>query len=253
VPVSSTQISALLAELKELRESCLAMEQEFGASIAEACPESHRSVRNLLDYLALRNHDLRDLQSRLAALGLSSLGRSESSTLAGLEAVIAILESLAGEERSVPSSHGARVAFKTGSATLARNADHLLGPAPKGRGVRIMVTMPSEAAQSYELVKRLVEAGMDVMRVNCAHDSEREWESMITHLRRANQESGKHCRVLMDLAGPKLRTGPIRRGYHVVRWRAGDVGRHALLVGSRGGRLSRGCHSDACEGFAIPL
>ena len=40
-----------------------------------------------------------------------------------------------------------------------------------------MVTMPSEAAQSYELVKGLVEAGMDVMRVNCAHDSEREWEA----------------------------------------------------------------------------
>ena len=96
VPTTSTHISGLLAELKELRESCLAMEQEFGASIAEACPQSRRSVENFLHYLALRKHDLRDLQSRLAALGLSSLGRSESSVLAGLEAVIAILESLAG-------------------------------------------------------------------------------------------------------------------------------------------------------------
>src|ERR1700683_4390214 len=103
VRANSSQMSRLLAELKELRESCLAMEQEFGASIAEACPQSRRSVQNLLDYLALRKHDLRDMQSRLAALGLSSLGRSESSTLAGIEAVTAILESLAGEQPSVLS------------------------------------------------------------------------------------------------------------------------------------------------------
>ena len=93
-----------------------------------------------------------------------------------------------------------------------------------------MVTMPSEAAESYELVKGLVEAGMDVMRVNCAHDSEREWESMIAHMRRANQESGKHCKAQIDLAGPKLRTGPIHRGYHVVRWRAAKDARGAVIT-----------------------
>jgi len=234
VPATSPQIGRLLAELKELRESCLAMEQEFGTSIAEACPQSRRSVQNLLDYLALRRHDLRDLQSRLAALGLSSLGRSESSTLAGLEAVIAILESLAGEQRSDTSAHAASVAtFKTGPATLSKNADDLLGPVPKGRAVRVMVTMPSEAAQSYELVKGLVEAGMDVMRVNCAHDTEHEWECMIAHMRRANQESGRHCKAQMDLAGPKLRTGPIHRGYHVVRWRIGKDARGAVVTPAR--------------------
>ncbi len=215
------------------------MQEEFGASIAEACPESRRSVQNFLHYLALRKHDLRDLQARLAALGISSLGRSESSVMAGLEAVIAILESLAGEQCFDPSRQGSWVDFTTGPAVLAAQADHLLGPVPTGRGVRIMVTMPSEAAKSYELVKGLVDAGMDVMRVNCAHDSELEWERMIAHMRHANQDSGKHCKVEMDLAGPKLRTGPIRRGHHVVRWRVerdtrGTVitpARIALLVG----------------------
>lgn len=218
------------------------MEQEFGASIAEACPQSRRSVENFLHYLALRKQDLRDLQSRLAALGLSSLGRSESSVLAGLEAVIAILESLAGacfdSPRQSPS-----VDFTSGPAALTEQADHLLGPAPVGRAVRIMVTMPSEAAQSYELVKNLVEAGMDVMRVNCAHDSEIEWERMIAHMHRANQESGKHCRVVMDLAGPKLRTGPIHRGHHVVRWRVGKDTRGDVIAPARIALVAR--HYDA--------
>jgi pyruvate kinase len=219
----SQQISSLLSELRELHESCLAMEREFRTSVAEACPQSRHSVQNLLHYLALRKHDLRELQVRLAGLGLSSLGRSESSTLAGIESVIAILETLAAE-RSEHLQNEPRVqhegrAFKSGSAILAAHADHLLGVAPKGREVRIMVTMPTEAAESYELVKSLVETGMDVMRVNCAHDSEREWEAMIANAHRANGETGKHCKVLMDLAGPKLRTGPIRQGHHVVRWK----------------------------------
>jgi len=245
VLATSPQISSLLAELKELRESCLAMEQEFGASIAEACPQSRRSVQNLLHYLALRKHDLRELQSRLAARGLSSLGRNESSALAGVKAVIAILESLSGEQCSDPSPLAACVDFKTGPEILAEQADHLLGPVPKGRAVRVMVTMPSEAAQSYELVKGLVEAGMDVMRVNCAHDSECEWERMIAHMRRANQEARKHCKALMDLAGPKLRTGPIRRGHHVVRWRVAKNARGDVITPARIALVCKGAGSGS--------
>lgn len=240
VPATLTQIGSLLGELKELREFCLAMEKEFGDSIAEACPESQASVRNLLDYLALRKHDLRDLQSRLAALGLSSLGRIESGVLAGLDAVIAILESLAAARGFEPSPDTGGIAFKTGPALLAEHAEHLLGPKPKGRAVRIMVTMPSEAAESYELVKDLIGAGMDVMRVNCAHDSAREWEAMIGHMRRANEESGKHCKALMDLAGPKLRTGPIHEGSHVARWRVPRNVRGCVITPARIALVGRG-------------
>jgi len=42
---------------------------------------------------------------------------------------------------------------------------------------------------------------------------------MIDNLRRAEREVGRPCRVLMDLCGPKLRTGPIRPAEGVVKWR----------------------------------
>jgi pyruvate kinase len=216
--------------MEQLRESCLELEREFEASIAEACPESRCGVRNLLHYLALRKHDLRDLQTRLTALGLSSLGRAESNVLAGVDAVIAVLRALTGEQPFVPPAPSNPFESTTGSSVLAAHADLLLGPAPKGRAVRIMVTMPSEAAQRPDLIRELVGAGMEVMRVNCAHDSAREWEAMIAHMRRANLELGKNCKVLMDLAGPKLRTGPIHRGSHLVRWRAGKNGRGDIIA-----------------------
>ena len=129
---------------------------------------------------------------------------------------------------------------------LAEHANDLLGPIPKGRASRIMVTMPSEAARSYDLVKGLVDAGMDVMRVNCAHDGEHEWEFMIAHMRRANQESGKHCKVLMDLGGPKLRTGPIQQGHHVVRWRVVKDARGAIVAPARISLVSRHASFGIC-------
>jgi pyruvate kinase len=82
-----------------------------------------------------------------------------------------------------------------------------------------MVTMPSEAAKDYELVRALVAQGMDVMRVNCAHDNPVAWAAMIGNLRRAETELGRTCQVQMDLAGPKLRTGEIESGPQVFKWR----------------------------------
>jgi pyruvate kinase len=177
-----------------------------------------QSARNLLHYLALRRRDLRPLQRRLAALGLSSLGRAESHVLATVDAILEVLHRLAGGTwRSPPEETG--VDFAGGQRLLAEHTDALLGAATPGRGVRIMVTMPSEAADDYTLVHDLLEQGMECMRINCAHDDASTWARMIEHLRRAEQSLGRPCRVMMDLAGPKLRTGPLEPGPAVVRVR----------------------------------
>jgi pyruvate kinase len=213
---------AVLADLERIRHACLSEEKAFASSIDDACVQSKESMRNLLHYLALRRHDLRELQPKLASMGLSSLGRTESSTLAGLDAVIAALEVLSGTVLGCIPQNGD---FETGPARLRKNAEHLLGPVPKGRAVRIMVTMPTEAAYSCEFTKNLIAAGTDVVRINCAHDSREEWGRMVENVQNANRELGRTCKILMDLAGPKLLTGTLSHGYHVIRWRISkDVG-----------------------------
>ena len=97
-----------------------------------------------------------------------------------------------------------------GEVLLAAHTDGLFGPAPEGRTVRIMVTMPGEAAADYVLIRDLIGAGMDCMRINCAHDDATTWGRIIEHLRRANGELRRECRVTMDIGGPKLRTGALR-------------------------------------------
>ena len=156
---------------------------------------------------------------RLAKAGLSSLGRAESHVLSAVDAVLSVLHQAVGRPWHPTEPHGLHVDLEAGQQLLAAHTQALLGAIPPERGVAIMVTMPSEAAQDYNLVHHLLEHGMDCMRVNCAHDSEPEWARMFDHLRRAERATHRTCRVLMDLAGPKLRTGPLEPGPAVIKFK----------------------------------
>ena len=180
-------------------------------------PEGHRvSARNLVHYLALRKRDLRLLQDQLAALGLSSLGRSESHPLANVQAVLDLVRQLGA---AAPNGTHTTSGLADGRALLETHTRELLGPAPDGREVRIMVTMPGEAADDVNLVRDLLMSGMNCLRINTAHDGVDAWDRMLDNLERATRSTGQSCRILMDLSGPKLRTGSIEAGPRVIHWR----------------------------------
>ncbi|MCA9014283.1 MAG: hypothetical protein KDA77_03020 [Planctomycetaceae bacterium] len=209
----------VLKELDSIRSE-MVIEAERSRSLLEKVhPCYQESARNLLHYLALRHHDIRPLQLRLAALGLSSLGRAESHVMATVDTVREVLQRLVGHAVEASASEPADINFATGERLLVEHTETLLGPASAGRWVRIMVTMPSEAADDYHLVHDLLQQGMDCMRINCAHDDAATWSRMIENLRRAERALGKTCRVIMDLAGPKLRTGPLEPGPAVIKIR----------------------------------
>jgi len=212
-------IEGVLRELTAIRADMVAQTAMPEQRLDEVHANYRESARNLLRYLALRRHDLRPLQFRLAALGLSSLGRAESHVLATVDAVLEVLHRLSDRHWQPPAPEEKGVDFSNGQRLLAEHTDALLGPATPGRGVRIMVTMPSEAGDDYTLVHDLLDEGMDCMRINCAHDDVTTWLRMIEHVRRAERSLGRSCRVMMDLSGPKLRTGPIEPGPAVVRIR----------------------------------
>jgi pyruvate kinase len=68
----------------------------------------------------------------------------------------------------------------------------------------------------------LAELGVEAVRINCAHDSEDAWAGMIGNVRRAAEKTGRRMKVLMDLAGPKIRTGDIRKLKGLKRLTVGD-------------------------------
>jgi len=226
-PNDSSEPKELLRQLASLRSEMLDLEASGQTEFAGVHANHRSSAANLLHYLALRRHDIRQLQGQLAALGLSSLGRTEPHVISAVYAVMNALHRLAGLHENGEGQSGAAPDIGAGAVLLDNNTQALLGPAPRGRSVRIMVTMPSEAATDYNLVRDLVLHGMDCMRINCAHDGPEAWLAMIRNLRRAEKETSKLCKVAMDVAGPKLRTGPVEAGSAVVKFkpRRDDLGR----------------------------
>jgi pyruvate kinase len=208
----------LLPKVEEIHRRALELERARSVEIDAVASEDRPSAENLVHYLALRQNDLRPLQEELTALGLSSLARIEAHTLATVEAVLAALHAIVGAAAE-PTGRRSAVSSQGGPAILQTNARRLLGLAAGKRSCRIMVTMPSEAARDGQLVMDLLEAGMDVMRINCAHDDLEAWVAMVRHLRRAERQLGRSCRVYADLAGPKLRTGPLAPAGQVVKLR----------------------------------
>ena len=210
----------LLAEIDRLLEAIQAGASARRASWPRVGKEFEASANNLAAYLALRQQDLRPLQDSLMVLGLSSLGRIESRVLPALHAVRASLAAIAGEKPGErPDAHS----FFEGQERLARRTQALLGPRRGGRPVGLLVTCPTEAADDPRFMVALAEHGVEAIRINCAHDDPPTWQRMIDHAKSAEAATGHRLRVMMDLAGPKIRTGKVahaKGARHVVR---GDV------------------------------
>ncbi len=163
------------------------------------------SALNLAYYLALRREDLRQLQLALMPWGLSSLGRIEGRVLPNLDAAIATLGAICRQDPALLPQRPSLEAFFDGDRLLKQHTEEVFGQRVNHRQVRIMVTLPTEAAENYESIRELVRRGTDCIRINCAHDTPEHWSAMIEHLRHAEIETERVCKVLMDIAGPKPR------------------------------------------------
>jgi pyruvate kinase len=214
--------------LRQLREERLKLRREVlleqneiidGWSLGPTDKSFLPSVRNLAAYIALRRRDIRKIQGSFASLGLSSLGRSEPYVLTSIDAVLQALRLMEGIAIAPERIQKITSSIESRMILLESRTERLLGPMPRGRWARIMVTMSTEAAGSDALVRELLERGTDCARINCCHDSPDRWKAIISHINKAKGKVGRPCKILMDLAGPRIRTGPVSSNPGVLRVR----------------------------------
>ncbi|MEU8027068.1 pyruvate kinase [Streptomyces sp. NPDC049099] len=79
------------------------------------------------------------------------------------------------------------------------------------RRAKIVCTL-GPATDSYDQIKALVEAGMDVARFNLSHGTHVEHEERYQRVRKAADETGRSVGILADLQGPKIRLGRFAEG-----------------------------------------
>lgn len=203
-----TPRSQLLAQFRKKRARIVTDSKAIWRAweVSEMRETFRPSAQNLATYLAFRRADLTGLQPELTALGLSSLGRAEPHVRASIEATEAALCTLAGENGTFPDPER----FTRGPTRLAARRDTCFGSGSSGATrARLLVTLPNDAATRDDLIPDLIGAGVDAFRINCAHDGPEIWDQMITRIRAASAKTGRYVPVLMDLAGPKLRTAEV--------------------------------------------
>lgn len=211
------------------------------------CEDFAASAENFAHYLALRRHDIRPLQRKLMRFGLSSLGRVESKVLPELDQVIAILDALIDGAQFAPASEAA---FFAGQNRISERARRIFGPLTDHGPVGLLVTMPSISAQDPGFCEKLAAAGVEAVRINCAHDDPEIWRRMIAHVDAAAGTVGRRMKILMDLAGPKIRTGALRDEKGQKRVRLGDS--FALCFPGRLGMVPSGQPAIECS-LAEPI
>jgi len=209
---------ALIARLDRLLEDFVTAEVEHAEVIGAVAEQHRRGALNLVHYTRLRRHDLRELQNDLMDIGATSLATTEADVRAKVRAARNVLAALRGDAGPW-DLQAIDDALDDGDEILDSNSHAIFGAMRPGRPTRIMVTLPGEAADDPLLVAGFVDAGMDVARINCAHDDPAAWARMAASVRAASELAGRQVLVSMDLPGPKLRTGPIVDGPSVGRAR----------------------------------
>lgn len=88
-------------------------------------------------------------------------------------------------------------------------APHLpaLTPIKNSRTKTVATVGPASSSESR--LTQLIEAGVDVFRINMAHGSRESHTNAVTMIRRVSEATGLPAGILVDLAGPKIRLGQL--------------------------------------------
>ena len=88
------------------------------------------------------------------------------------------------------------------------------------RRAKIVATL-GPATSTYEQVRAIIDAGVDVARMNLSHGDYTVHEANFANVRKAADDAGRPVAVLVDLQGPKIRLGKFAAGPHELA--VGDI------------------------------
>ncbi len=119
-----------------------------------------------------------------------------------------------------------------------------------------IVATVGPASNSYEMLRALIEEGVDVFRLNFSHGSYADHLAVINLVRRLNKDLRTNVCLLQDLQGPKIRLGEVEGGQ--VEIHRGDLiklvcGEKEITTATRLSTIYLGLAADVKPGDAILL
>ncbi|MEH7380599.1 pyruvate kinase [Bacillus sp. JJ1533] len=165
---------------------------------------------NLRAFFALHRMAHPNLNNILREKGFLPLSNSSPHIMDTLNKIIHHLS----KEDSAPNLNQEYIEVNTAKSLKEDRKDHLFGKAINNK--HIMVTLDRKMLITPEIFYDLLQAGMTIARINCAHDELTVWKKMIHSLRMAEEtyharcvRNTSKCKIFIDLPGPKIRIGQI--------------------------------------------
>jgi pyruvate kinase len=226
------ELNKLEKELSMLLTEIITSEGFINEMTGNVHADYKLSAKNLMRYLILRSYDLRKYHGPLSDLGVSSLRSSEGYVFSNLFSVVKNLNLI--QNSAFDEDHGVETIGYTGSMELLRkHSNNLFNETQKEHFTEIMVTLPNEVADDKNLLRQMVDAGMEIARINLSHGNLAIWEQMVAFIKEIEKETGQEIKIFMDLSGPKLRTSAIK--IHNKKGKIKDsvsikVGEHIILT-----------------------
>ena len=207
---SKDKLQEIVTDLNSIIEAVYEFEDKYDSQLKSVHPNYAYSAKNLVHYLAMRSFNINVLQQKLEDVGLPIALETQDNILYSLLNLRTILYSLLNyqlqdEEKELLNNMAVQ-------KIREENSKALFGSIKNERKTAILVTQPTAAATNTDFIESLLIQGMDCVRINCAHDDEFIWQQMIENVRLHDQD----CKVMMDLGGPKIRTGKMKPGPKVI-------------------------------------
>lgn len=207
-------LETALDEISQLKSEIFSINNQVDTN-----HKRYKSLLNLRHYLILRSQDRTKLQEKLFLLSLSSLGRSYAHVAWSVDTLYQQVDAVLNCRITKGSSgFSSDLTIKNAIEISSSNSNLLCGGKKNSRFSRqatsIMVTLPSNAADNDGvLIHDLAKVGVNAFRINTAHDDETTWRAMANIIARINASCDKESqiKIFVDLAGPKIRTGKIRK------------------------------------------
>ncbi len=200
----------LIEKIEEIRSCIIHHRQSLQMESFPVHPNYSYAALNLVDYLSLRTFDFRVKQANLSFFGLSSFANAERYVLTNITNILYHLKTIQGQSINGILSPGENDwNFFSTLELLSNNTNRLFGEGNNPINTRIMVTLPSDSAGNEKYMTDLLLSGMEIARINCSHDNIEVWKNMINAIHKAEKQTSKHCKIYMDLPGPKIRSEEI--------------------------------------------
>jgi pyruvate kinase len=194
-----TRKKYIIEKLLSIKDTILTVEKEYEPLLNQLHKNNQINGNNLLYYQALRTIEIRELQDEMHILGLSSLSNAESHILGQINAVLNLLGWPNDSSMDLCS-------YEFAKDSINIKIRGLLGNLNLNNNYRIMVTIDGLWQTKNKIFHSLLKSGMTVTRINCAHDDQKIWKTLIKKIRKASKGTNIPCKICMDLEGPKICT-----------------------------------------------